>query len=973
MLAFLDKNTTSLPTSREKLVNADIDARLKGMMTAHQNLTQSSNTIAGESVHKLGDFRTSLPGELRTRYDELSSIIANGDGARKVADLATQAGDKIAPIAGTTAREVKNVAGKAIDAVKTGDTWEILSVAKDAGIKVEQKAKTVLEQAQSAGMWAMIWNAVKSVAEGVSGLFQSFGEIIKKLFAMLAGFFGFKGLSGDAASEAIGKVGDKIEKTKDTIVGTVDPLVKRRQEVAEALKKAPEDIKNKLETDLAQWGYSTNDRVKGSKFNEVWNQYKPEIEQLLKTNQDAALYDTRHNPLDSLIKSITIPTRMFVSLIARGVIPMSAITTQVYQGAIVLSLKSLRGMMQFWNDQMEGVLSKIDITNFENEKKWMNVDEQAILNQIFVHNHVIGSYLLSIAGNAIAKAGAYTFAWQEWVGIHGLIANYRGVQGEWAKSVTEMQKIATSIGATDDLAKIGVAQRNMQLVFEETITKGFITDAFNKAKDPTDFLKKMQEIQSVGKAETLFSQKYFEKITQEVFKTKTLPTSLPAGTTLESLSVPLRQQIGATLLQTRDIWKFDSMKSSIVGAFSRTNTPVVGAHFIDNVQGSLDQVNRSMATSIEYKAEGKWFGLILDRIKQAVRPSAFTEIAKNAQKGIISVQLEDAPQAIKAISNLAYESPGLVSSFFKLFPLVVVGTSTVMADDKIKGLQAGMIGLTPIIGPLILIHEGWEMKGLKFTNVSLIGLWVTQLTIESVMLLNILRSSRGCMDVLLKSAAFVGRPVTMMVDAAKWAGQLMSISRQAVSTIARGGGGEMLRWALRTNKGTRAWLAIGAMAVATAVVAYGPEKLLNEIDGARSVEFMAKEGYIHPDGGLNIDLVKEKFAGFSADQRKKVVEYIAFTSFGSDYSIDQKSGTKILVNGAVDLETIKSVQTELASILGEKTDINVSLSDTGIKSWYELLKRESKDNIPAIKDTMMASLHLSADELQKKVPDLFKA
>lgn len=163
------------------------------------------------------------------------------------------------------------------------------------------------------------------------------------------------------------------------------------------------------------------------------------------------------------------------------------------------------------------------------------------------------------------------------------------------------------------------------------------------------------------------------------------------------------------------------------------------------------------------------------------------------------------------------------------------------------------------------------------------------------------------------------------------------------------------------------------MAVATAVVAYGPEKLLNEIDGARSAEFMAKEGYIYPDGGLNIDLVKEKFAGFSADQRKKVVEYIAFTSFGSDYSIDQKSGTKILVNGAVDLETIKSVQTELASILGEKTDIDVSLSDTGIKSWYELLKRESKDNIPAIKDTMMATLHLSADELQKKVPDLFKA
>lgn len=164
---------------------------------------------------------------------------------------------------------------------------------------------------------------------------------------MIAGFFGYKGLFGDAASEAIGKVGDKVEKVKDATVGVVDPIVKRRQEVAEALKKAPDDIKNKLERDLAQWGYSTNDRVKGGKFNEVWNEYKPEIERLLKTQEAALIDDASHNPLDSLIKSITIPTRMFVSLIARGVIPMSAITTQVYQGAIVLSLKSLRGMMQF--------------------------------------------------------------------------------------------------------------------------------------------------------------------------------------------------------------------------------------------------------------------------------------------------------------------------------------------------------------------------------------------------------------------------------------------------------------------------------------------------------------------------------------------------------------------------------------------------------------------------------------------------
>ena len=62
---------------------------------------------------------------------------------------------------------------------------------------------------------------------------------------------------------------------------------------------------------------------------------------------------------------------------------------------------------------MEGVLSKIDIANFENEKKQMSSEEQAVLNQIFVHNHVVGAYLLSVAANAVTKVGAYTFAWNE--------------------------------------------------------------------------------------------------------------------------------------------------------------------------------------------------------------------------------------------------------------------------------------------------------------------------------------------------------------------------------------------------------------------------------------------------------------------------------------------------------------------------------------------------------------------------------
>ena len=151
--------------------------------------------------------------------------------------------------------------------------------------------------------------------EGLAGI----GAVLSNLWKLLAGIFSGKGF---AWSEIVGggvvaDAGKKAGEVKDGAKDILNPSEDRRIKVAEALKKAPEEIKDKLQKDLAQWGYSSNDRTKSIKFNEVWNEYKPEIEKLLKTNEDAAFHDAKHNPLDSLVKSVTIPARMFMSLIAR--------------------------------------------------------------------------------------------------------------------------------------------------------------------------------------------------------------------------------------------------------------------------------------------------------------------------------------------------------------------------------------------------------------------------------------------------------------------------------------------------------------------------------------------------------------------------------------------------------------------------------------------------------------------------------
>ena len=62
-------------------------------------------------------------------------------------------------------------------------------------------------------------------------------------------------------------------------------------------------------------------------------------------------------------------------------------------------------------------------------------------------------------------------------------------------------------------------------------------------------------------------------------------------------------------------------------------------------------------------------------------------------------------------------------------------------------------------------------------------------------------------------------------------------------------------------------------------------------------------------------LVKERFNILSSDQKKKVVDYIAMSSLGRDYSIDVKEGINIQAHGAVSLDVLKQMQADILSVL----------------------------------------------------------
>ena len=53
----------------------------------------------------------------------------------------------------------------------------------------------------------------------------------------------------------------------------------------------------------------------------------------------------------------------------------------------------------------------------------------------------------------------------------------------------------------------------------------------------------------------------------------------------------------------RDVWRFDSLKDYLKAGFTRA--PSSSGHYVDMAESALQRINSSMATSIEYKAEGK--------------------------------------------------------------------------------------------------------------------------------------------------------------------------------------------------------------------------------------------------------------------------------------------------------------------------------------------------------------------------------
>ncbi len=61
------------------------------------------------------------------------------------------------------------------------------------------------------------------------------------------------------------------------------------------------------------------------------------------------------------------------------------------------------------------------------------------------------------------------------------------------------------------------------------------------------------------------------------------------------------------------------------------------------------------------------------------------------------MQLGQSESVSKAIAQLSTEAPGLVSSFFNIFPLVIVAGSVAMSEDKLAATKAGLIGLTPLV------------------------------------------------------------------------------------------------------------------------------------------------------------------------------------------------------------------------------------------------------------------------------------
>ncbi len=345
---------------------------------------------------------------------------------------------------------------------------------------------------------------------------------------------------------------------------------------------------------------------------------------------------------------------------------MEAIKTQVVDGMILFSIKSLKSLGQMGESQMGQVLAKMSLEDPKIES--LTAPQRTLMNQIFIHQNIVGLYLLSEIGGIMAAGTSMAFGWQSGTGIDAMKQTWATLRGQVPEALKKARNIAIAVGDEKILSHLTDtltpgSQHSAWQLFEEFEIKTLVGHAAKSAKTQGALIEAL----------TVLKGQYTSKITTQIIGEALSGATKASG--LADAATALENTIRSAHVGSPRGW-FQNMGDRVKGSLSR-DAKYMGTHF-DDANHVLRQQMNLVADGVKYRES--MFGTGWTKLRTALQMKE-GQFAAAIQKGTIPLHLKDADNFIPAMQQLSHESPDLVRAFFRNFALgIVVGTTATAGE-----------------------------------------------------------------------------------------------------------------------------------------------------------------------------------------------------------------------------------------------------------------------------------------------------
>ena len=780
---------------------------------------------------------------------------------------------------------------------------------------------------------------LEAASSGLSGLMAGMGEMLRKLMSSLASLLPaplakMLGFEVPADSAAVTESGQ----------APADGLAAQSRPLGEPVKSLRENADEAGRSLFRELGVTEDKR---DQFFTIFAKYRGRVSD--RWNQVAATGDG--NVVTEPLFTLGDSAAFTCDLVSAGIIPLDRVAVRVAEGAadtVVLSVKTVGAMaVEGAPWAVHQILGKVSVEKLGKDWDSLSADQKNMMAALIHREGLVPLMVGGFMGQLMAEALVIPATWSERVGWNAAKMAANGVFGKFDKAAEGLDYLLGKLGDPEAAGSARETCAAMRARIVESRAKMFITDAFvqsvDGATDGAEAISQLRQKVAFVASETkglLGTSPASEKLLAEL---DGLSTAVGRSATSETARAAVDQfvrNVHCNALNQADLRLVMEPVNYARGAYANPKfNASIFKERLDALDGGLARTVNSGVGPLRAWQNFRNLGNMV-------------EANFDFNRAVVQIRRENADAWLKNLKVLATESPDLVRGLFGHLPaIVVIGVAANEEGNFAANFAKGMMFLTPIIGPGMLIFEGGKMENFKLPQLATMGMGTTLMAMDAYGVYKVASGPRPVWEAL-KFAARGPMSVLKLAGGASRTGHDLFYALRGIGQAARAGQLEQAGFAALRGLGT-----VGALAM----LAYGGyrwhewSKVQNEQEAQEKIaKDLKADGLIDENGAPVAGKMVEKFHAMEDAQKKPFVELLA-SDILSRFSLSQDAQGLPACRATMDGSTCKLAVSKLVPA-GDLQTLVREMEKFGLRTEFAFTDEAVSAFVANAKDQLLTTL-----------------